>query len=157
MPTTDTRPRTIIRPAYRIEPGDLVRMDGDDVTVTDVQRHYAREHVTLTTSYGAPRTVTFDAAVPVVLCPRMIDVLHARQAHPDYDYSMTFPHCADAHTSREGWERNPQADQRPHAFYPEMLGWRRLKGDELADVDPATRDPYAYPAGYDTVTDAHGA
>jgi hypothetical protein len=26
-----------------------------------------------------------------------------------------------------------------------------------ADVDPATRDPYAYPAGYDTVTDAHGA
>lgn len=25
------------------------------------------------------------------------------------------------------------------------------------DVDPATRDPYAYPAGYDTVTDAHGA
>jgi hypothetical protein len=27
----------------------------------------------------------------------------------------------------------------------------------VADVDPATRDPYAYPAGYDTVTDAHGA
>jgi hypothetical protein len=28
---------------------------------------------------------------------------------------------------------------------------------EGEDVDPATRDPYAYPAGYDTVTDAHGA
>lgn len=59
---------------------------------------------------------------------RLANVLHAQQAHPDYEYSVTFPHCADAHTSREGWERNPQADQTPHAIYPQMLGWRRLKG-----------------------------
>jgi len=84
---------------------------------------------------------------------RLTDALHARQAHPDYEYSVTFPHCADAHTSREGWERNPQADQTPHAIYPAMLGWRRLRAE---DVDPATRDPYAYPDGYDAVTDAHG-
>jgi hypothetical protein len=58
---------------------------------------------------------------------RLTNALHARQAHPDYAYSVTFPHCADAHTSREGWERNPQADQTPHAIYPQMLGWRRLK------------------------------
>lgn len=56
---------------------------------------------------------------------RLTNALHARQAHPDYEYSVTFPHCAAAHTSREGWERNPQADQTPHAVYPEMLGWRR--------------------------------
>lgn len=39
-----------------------------------------------------------------------------------------------------------------------LAGMRtRLRFVPLEDVDPATRDPYAYPDGYDTVTDAHGA
>lgn len=61
--------RTILQSAYTVEPTNRVVLDGDTVTVTDVQRNYTAGHVTLTTSYGTPRTVTFDAAVPVVRCP----------------------------------------------------------------------------------------
>jgi hypothetical protein len=69
MSATATTRRTILRSAYTIEPTNRIVLDGDAVTVTDVQRNYNAKTVTLTTSYGAPRTVTFDAAVPLVLCP----------------------------------------------------------------------------------------
>lgn len=62
-----TRPRTRIRPAYATVPGDRISMDGIEVTVTDVQHDEVKRHVTLTTSYGAPRTVTWDARVPHVV------------------------------------------------------------------------------------------
>lgn len=58
------RPR--IRPAYATVPGDRIVQDGIEVTVTDVQRDEVKRHVTLTTNYGAPRTVTWDARVPHV-------------------------------------------------------------------------------------------
>lgn len=61
--------RTILRSAYTVEPTNRVMLDGIEVTVTGVQRNYTAKTVTLTTDYGAPRTVTFHAAVPVVMCP----------------------------------------------------------------------------------------
>lgn len=66
---TDAPTRTILRSAYTIEPTNRVVLDGAEITVTDVRRNYNAKTVTLTTDYGAPRTVTFDAAVPLVLCP----------------------------------------------------------------------------------------
>lgn len=66
MATTPAR-RTRIRPAYATVPTDRIVLDGDEVTVTDVRLDRDRGHVTLTTSYGAPRTVTWDARVPHVL------------------------------------------------------------------------------------------
>ena len=56
----------IIRPAYTVETGNRIVLDGDEVIVTDVRQDLTRKTVTLTTSYGAPRTVTWKAAVPVL-------------------------------------------------------------------------------------------
>jgi hypothetical protein len=67
MSTTTTRDHvvTVIRPAYTIERGDRIVLDGDTVTVLDAPQDHDAQTVALVTSYGAPRTVTFNARVPV--------------------------------------------------------------------------------------------
>ena len=69
---------------------------------------------------------TTDTATDDCELDRLTDALHAVQRHPDYDYSVTYVGNT-AHTSRDGWERNPPADQDGFATYPAMLGWRRRK------------------------------
>lgn len=64
MPTSTVKR---IRPAYATVPADRIVLDGVEVTVTDVRHDWTGRTVTLTTSYGAPRTVTWDARVPHVL------------------------------------------------------------------------------------------
>ena len=58
---------------------------------------------------------------------RLTAVLHARQCHPDYSYSMTFA-GSQAHTSREGWEPNPHAVATARLNPPRVeLYWMRRK------------------------------
>lgn len=57
---------------------------------------------------------------------RLTDALHARQAHPDYDYAVTYVGNT-AHKPMDDWERNPAADGDAVATWPAKLGWRRRK------------------------------
>lgn len=39
---------------------------------------------------------------------RLTRALHAKQSHPDFDYSVTMEGNEANHHSREGWEPNPE-------------------------------------------------